>query len=191
MRRDLWRTMPSCGSSRRSIAPVLEGSVSLPKRQPRPAQDAPTGALPPSPEPGLEKWRQLPEERRRTLLAQFHRFFDLNDAEKRRALSTLSDVERRQIEGTLAAFKDLSPAQRAQAIQSFDKFINLDPGERRQFLKNVERWRLMSPEDRQKWRELVAKLPPPPPEPLDLPPPPLRVEPPARTAAQPLAVTNQ
>jgi hypothetical protein len=164
------------------------------RRQPRPPQDQPGSTPRPTNDVRLDAWRQLPAERRRTLLSRFHQFFDLNDVEKRRALSTLSDIERRQIESTLAAFKGLSPEQRAQAIQSFGKFINLDPEERRQFLKNVERWRLMSPEDRQKWRELVAKLPPPPPAPLDLPPPPLRVDQPlpgAKPSLSTVAGTNQ
>ncbi|PYJ02842.1 MAG: hypothetical protein DME25_14845, partial [Verrucomicrobia bacterium] len=86
-----------------------------------------------------------------------------------KALKTLSEPERKQLETTLRAYSSLSLAQRAQCVRSFKKFAGLSPDERRQFLKNAERWEQMSPAERQSWRDLVYQMPLLPPE-IDWPP---------------------
>jgi hypothetical protein len=124
-------------------------------------------------EAGTARWQQLPEAQRRDMLARFRQFFELTTPEKTRALATLSDAERRQIERALQVFGNMSSGQRAQCIRSFEKFTNLSPEERQHFLKHAERWTLLSPDQRQAWRELVAALnaaPPLPPEGVELPP---------------------
>jgi hypothetical protein len=120
---------------------------------------------------GVEQWQLLPEDRRREMLARFKQFFDLTPDEKRKALSTLSDAERNQMEKTLEAYSSLTPEQRVACISSFDKFTKLSVEERQQFLKNADRWKLMTPDERQAWRDLVNKLPPPFPVEIPMPPP--------------------
>jgi hypothetical protein len=125
-------------------------------------------------EEGIQQWASMPEAQRQKTLYRFKQFLDLTAAEKEKALRTLSESERRQIEKTLQTFGNLRPEQRAQCIRSFAKFASLSLEERQQFLKNAERWKQMSPSERQAWRQLVSRLPPPlPPHPLPpLPPPP-------------------
>jgi hypothetical protein len=119
-------------------------------------------------EAGIAWWGALSEPKHRELLDRFNQFFNLTPKEKQKALNTISEAERRQMEKTLRAFGKLPKAQRAQCIQSFAKFARMSVEERQQFLKNAERWRLMSPDERQAWRELVSKLPEVPPTPPGL-----------------------
>lgn len=139
---------------------------------------------------GLERWRALPETERTELLRRFNQFFELNGPERKKALETLSEVERRQLEKTLATFGGLTASQRQRCLQSFDKFARLEPGEQAQFLKNAERWQAMSPAERQQWRDLVAKMSRFPPLPTErlaprppVPGPPLPPRPPAISEA--------
>lgn len=104
------------------------------------------------------------------VLERYHRLFELTAAEQEKVLATLSEAERRQMEKTLVAFKQLNPQQRAQCVQSFAKFSGLSPAERLEFLKNAERWAQMTPAERQAWRELVSTAPKIPPLPQLLPP---------------------
>jgi len=118
-------------------------------------------------ETGMIYWRQLSENQRRTILSRFNQFFELTPGERQRALATLSEPERRQIEKTLRAFGSLPSGQRAECIRSFEKFTSLNLEERQLFLKNAEKWKVMTPEQRQSWRDLVENLsqhPPLPPE---------------------------
>lgn len=127
-------------------------------------------------EEGIAQWRRLPEDERRAIAIRFQQFFDLTPDEKTRALATLSEPEREQIEKTLRRFGSLPPHQRAQCLRSFEKFASLPLEERQQFLKNAERWKLMSPTERQAWRDLVNKLanqPPLPPGADGFPMPPM------------------
>jgi hypothetical protein len=116
-------------------------------------------------EAGIKQWQALPEDRRREIAIRFVKFFDLSDDEKSRALTVLSDAERKQIEKTLKAYEHLPEEQRQQCINSFQRFASLSPQERQDFLKNAERWKLMEPEERQSWRELVHRLSTQPPLP--------------------------
>jgi hypothetical protein len=136
-------------------------------------------------EKGIDEWHAMSEDQRRSTLQQFYQFFQLNPNEKRKALNTLSEPERQQIEKTLKTFGSLPPAQRAQCVRSFAKFASLSLEERQQFLKNAERWKQMSPTERQAWRQLVSHLPPP----LPRRPPPLPPSVP-RSRPTPTMVTN-
>lgn len=124
---------------------------------------------------GIRQWQALPADRQEKIMDRFYRFFDLSDEEKARALSTLSEAERRQIRRTLARFENLTPADRAECLRSFERFASLTLAERQQFLKNAERWKLMVPDEREDWRKLVKDFPlspPPPPGLKMLPAPP-------------------
>jgi hypothetical protein len=123
-------------------------------------------------EAGMARWVALSETQRRKTCERFDEFFELTPREKEKALKTLSEAERRQMEKTLRTFEKLPKAQRELCVQSFKKFANLSLEERQLFLQNAERWRLMSPDERQAWRDLVAEMPEWPPLP-PFPPPPL------------------
>jgi hypothetical protein len=123
-------------------------------------------------EADIARWGALSEEQRRKTCQRFDQFFELTPKEKEKALNTLSEAERQQMDKTLRTFEKLTKTQREVCVRSFEKFANLSLEERALFLKNADRWRLMSPEERQAWRNLVAKMPEWPPIP-PLPPPPL------------------
>jgi hypothetical protein len=108
---------------------------------------------------GIEQIRAMPESQRQELFLRFNNFFELTAQEKHRALNTISEPERMQMEKTLRTFGQLTPSQRNRCIQSFEKFAELSVQERNQFLKNADRWKLMTPEQRQAWREVVSKVP--------------------------------
>ena len=122
-------------------------------------------------EAGIQQIQQMPEPQRQKMITRFDQFFELSSSEKAKALGSLSEPERRQIEKTLSAFGNLSPNLRDRCIQSFEKFINMSLAERQQFLKNAERWKLMSPDERQDWCDLVASMAIQPPLPPGYEPP--------------------
>jgi hypothetical protein len=122
-------------------------------------------------EAGMARWGALSEGQRRRTCERFDQFFELTPRERDKALKTLSEAERQQMEKTLRTFEKLPKAQRELCVRSFEKFASLGLEERQLFLKNAERWRLMSPAERQAWRELVGKMPEWPPMPPDAPPP--------------------
>jgi hypothetical protein len=132
-------------------------------------------------EAGIQRWRGLSEENRQKLLAGFNDFFELTPAEKEKALRTLSDAERRQMERTLASFEKLPREQRIACARSFEKFTGMSLAERQQFLQNAERWRLMSPNERQAWRMLVQNVQHLPPLPPGFSPPSLPTLQPVKT----------
>jgi hypothetical protein len=108
----------------------------------------------------------LPTEKiQRKFQERFEQVFELTSAEKEKVLASLSTVEQRQMEKTLAAFEKLSPGQRVQCVRSFAKFSGMSSTERQEFLKNAERWSQMTPTERQSWRELVSTAPMLPPLP--------------------------
>jgi hypothetical protein len=118
------------------------------------------------------RWNALTENDRRRITDEFNQFFALTQAEKQKALKTLSGAEQSQIEKTLVTFSNLPPAQRRQCIHAFTQFAGMSPAERAEFLKNAERWAQLPPKERQAWRDLVAQVPlwPPLPHALILPP---------------------
>ncbi len=132
---------------------------------------------------GIARLQALPEAERNQTLERFNRFFDLTAGEKEKALRTLSDAERRQMEKTLEQFSQLTREQRSVCLRSFAQFANLSLVERQLFLQNADHWAQMSPSERQTWRELVSKVPDWPP----MPPPPL---PPLPRPNSALVLTN-
>jgi hypothetical protein len=98
------------------------------------------------------------------LSQRFNRLFDLTPDEKERALRTLSEAERRQMERTLREFEQLPPEKRVRCVDAFAQFAALPQSEREEFLRNAERWTQMSPSEREAWRKLVSLAPvlPPP-----------------------------
>ena len=128
------------------------------------------------------RWAALSETDRQRITVQFGKFFDLPPDEKLKALHTLSDAERAEMEKTMQSFDKLPPAKRADCIRAFAQFAGMSAAERAEFLKNAERWSELPPKERQAWRDLVAQVPlwPPlpatklsPPKPPPLPPHPL------------------
>ncbi len=132
----------------------------------------------------LNKWNQTPTERRQEMCNRFTQFFELDEKEKNKTLSSLSEAERQQMEKTLQSFSKLPTIQRAKCIESFRKFASMTPAEREEFLRNAGRWQTMTPSERQAWRELVQHNPPMPPLPRLLPPLP------SRSLRVPLVTTN-
>jgi hypothetical protein len=110
-------------------------------------------------EEGIVQWQALPEQQRQEILDRFNRFFELRPGDKKKALNTLSEAERKQMEKTLRNYDDLTPEQREQCLRSFEKFAEMSLPERQQFLKNADRWKVMSPSERQAWRDLVHQMP--------------------------------
>jgi hypothetical protein len=145
---------------------------------------------------GIAHWQSMPDAQRQKITQRFKQFFELTPQEQDKALSTLSEAERRQIEKTLNAYGKLNPVQRAACIRSFVRFASLPIQERQQFLRNAERWKLMTPDERQDWKDLVNKLsnqPPMPPEvetASGLPPMPPRLPAPRLPPRAPLATNH-
>jgi len=114
-------------------------------------------------------WYSLPVPRRQQVQDTFNRVFSMTDAERGEAVremtGKLSPAEREQMEKTLETFRKLPKAQRDRAVRGFQKFAGMSLEEQRQFFRSVQVWEKMSAEDREKWRALVAKLPPMPPTP--------------------------
>jgi hypothetical protein len=127
----------------------------------------------------LKLWQSLSVSEREKYSRQFNQFFELPRDERVRALSTLSEAERQEMQSTLDAFAKLSPRQRALCIDSFKKFTRMSPAERNNFLKSAARWAAMTPEERETWKALVRELPPLPP-----------IDPPPTPSVPELALTN-
>lgn len=137
------------------------------------------------------RWNALSPEKRRELTNRFNQFFELTASEKQKALNTLSDTERLQMEKTLQSFDKLPAGQRLQCIRAYAKFAGMSPAERAEFLKNAERWAQMSPQERQAWRDVVANVPQWPPLPTALIMPPMPPPSPTRPPRATTLVTNQ
>jgi predicted Fe-S protein YdhL (DUF1289 family) len=156
----------------------------------------------PPPEPGQHpgpsdseqaRWNALSEDERKSITVRFNQFFELTPVEKQKALNTLSEMERQQMEKTLQTFDKMPPAQRLECIHAFAKFADLRPAERAEFLKNAQRWSQMSPTERQAWRDLVTHVPqwPPLPSGLIMPPSPPPLPPPLPPRVRPVVATNR
>ena len=154
---------------------VLEYESTLQYFVPQAGVTAPHAAAPP---PGaqteeiarkLAAWNALPPARREQLNERFERFFQLTDTERNRTLQAWSGPERALMEKSLQSFAQLPAEQREQCVRAFSRFASLSSAERGEFLRNAERWQEMPAGERQAWRNLVRRLPHPPPA----PPPPL------------------
>lgn len=122
-------------------------------------------------EAGERRLAAMSDEERQRAIETYTNMFVLSTADKTRALQTLSEPERQQIQRTLDAFGRLPAPKRAICLRSFEQFACLSPDERDQFLKNAARWESMTPSERQKWRNLVQKFSRmPPPMPFTAPP---------------------
>lgn len=129
----------------------------------------------------IQKWRQLPLERRQRMYQHFQTFFELPPQERQRTLEALSKAERQQMERVVQSFDQLLPEQRQKSIESLRRFTNLSGDERLQFLRNAERWQAMSPREKETWRNLIDQMPPPGSPPLPPFPPELLRPPPGHT----------
>jgi len=96
---------------------------------------------------------------------RFSKWFELTPGEKQQMLGTLSDVDRAQMEKTLATFSQLPSQQREMCLRNFATFASMPGTERSEFLKNAENWSKMTPQERQTWQDLVAHVPSWPPLP--------------------------
>ena len=144
------------------------------------------------PEADAQRWKALSEEQRQQMANQFNDYFNLPSQARQKTLGVLSDAERQEMERTLQTFAELPPAQRRDCVNAFVKFASMSTSERQEFLKNAQRWQQMSAPDRQAWRDLVAHVPPLPPEP-PIPPElmPQAVPPPAAPPpVRPTVATN-
>ena len=116
--------------------------------------------------PGLQHVRALSDKAGQKLADRFNDFFKLTPQEQKETLSTLSELEQRQLEKTLQDYETLSDSRRTLCLKSFRKFASLSPEDRQQFLESAEEWKTMTPTERQAWKDLVnhvAHLPPVPP----------------------------
>lgn len=143
----------------------------------------------------MYQWQSLPESRRRQIEVSFARIFEMTEAERAAAIDAaarqFTPAEREQMEGAMKVFRALPRDQRDRALGGFQRFTQLSAEEKRQFFRSAELWEKMSPAERQKWRELVAKLPPMPPVPPGFGDPPLPPMPPLPSPTRaPAVATN-
>ena len=144
----------------------------------------------------MYQWQSLPDSRRRQIEESFARIFEMTDAERAAAMDAAArqytPAEREQMEVAMTKFRALPKDQRDRALGGFQRFTQLSAEEKRQFLRSAELWEKMSPAERQKWRELVAKLPPMPPVPPGFGEPPMPPMPPLPSPTRaPAVATNR
>jgi hypothetical protein len=113
----------------------------------------------------LAQWESVPETERQQRSAQFSQFFDLDQTQQQKALTTFTEAERQTMETALKRFAALPEAQRKICIQSFQEFASMDAAERDEFLKNAACWEAMTAGERSLWRSLVQTFPIMPPAP--------------------------
>ena len=113
----------------------------------------------------LNHWGNASAAGRERMTAHLASFFAMDPQEQQRALARLTASERQEMQKTLDAFAKLSPRDRQECVESFRRLATMGPQERASFLRNAARWLQLSPDERAAWREMVAKLPPMPPEP--------------------------
>lgn len=143
----------------------------------------------------MYQWQSLPESRRRQIEVSFARIFEMTEAERAAAMDAaarqFTPAEREQMEVVMARFRALPRNERDRALGGFQRFTQLSAEEKRQFFRSAELWEKMSPAERQKWRELVAKLPPMPPVPPGFGEPPMPPMPPLPSPTRaPAVATN-
>jgi hypothetical protein len=118
----------------------------------------------------LRYWQQTTSTQRERMAEQLSAFFELPVPQQQKALEDFSEEDRQEMQKALEAFAQLPAQNRRICVQSFQKFATMTPQQRGEFLRNAERWQQMSPQERQTWKNLVTKLPPMPPEPIQMPP---------------------
>jgi hypothetical protein len=120
----------------------------------------------------LQIWSQTTPAQRERMAEQLSAFFELPAPEQERTLQAFSESDRQEMQKALAVFAKLPPQNRRLCVQSFQKFATMSPEERGEFLRKAERWQQMTAQERETWRLLVTKLPPMPPEPVEMLPKP-------------------
>lgn len=106
----------------------------------------------------LATWNYLPESRRKAIVENFNRIFELSQQEQEAALKILPPAERIRMENTLSAFSKLPKEERERCIASFQKFATMNEKEREQFLRNAAKWAEMTPQEREAWRNIVRSF---------------------------------
>lgn len=106
----------------------------------------------------IENWNRFPQQRKKTLIENFNKLFELSPQEQQSALKILPAGEKIRMEKTLSAFSGLSKEERERCIASFKKFSSMNESEREQFLRNAAKWAEMSPEERDAWRNIVRSF---------------------------------
>jgi hypothetical protein len=116
-------------------------------------------------EPGVlaefRRWLELTPAERQQRTQNFERFFDFSPDEQTRVLGTLTEVERRRMEQSLAYFNSLTPEKRALCLKNFDRLARLSEAERTEFLQNAAHWKAMTKSERDAWRRLLLPSSPP------------------------------
>jgi hypothetical protein len=120
----------------------------------------------------LRHWQQTTPAQRGRMAEQLSAFFELAAPEQQRTLEDFSEQDRQEMQKALEVFAKLPSQNRQICVKSFQKFATMTPQERGEFLRKAERWQQMTPQERQTWKSLITKLPPMPPEPIEMPPKP-------------------
>lgn len=119
------------------------------------------------------RWNALSDGERKAMMAQFNQFFELAPYEEQKALGTLPETDRAQMERAMQIFGKLPQPQRGECIRALSKFAGMSPLQRAIFLRNAQRWSQMSPSERKAWGDLVEHVPQWPPMPVVPPPVPM------------------
>ncbi len=106
----------------------------------------------------IANWNRFPEQRKKTIIENFNKLFELSPQEQQSALKILPAGEKIRMEKTLSAFSGLSKEERERCIASFKKFSSMSESEREQFLRNAAKWAEISPEERDAWRNIVRSF---------------------------------
>jgi hypothetical protein len=120
---------------------------------------------PPMPLAPLGYLSRLSSGQRQEMYSSFEHFFDLDNDDQQKVLSTLPPTERGPVEKTLRDLEHLPREQRDRGLQSISALAGMPDEQRQAFFKNAELWRELPPAERQTWRKVVAHLPPMPPDP--------------------------
>ena len=116
----------------------------------------------------LQKWNQLPLERRKEALAQFRKLFELSPQERLAMLQQIEGPFRKRLIQLQQSLEKLPPAEREACFRSLVRFATLPPEEQERFLRKAEIWARMTPEQRAAWKRLMQRLPPLPPPPIPI-----------------------
>jgi len=120
---------------------------------------------PPMPPVPLSYLSRLSSDQRREMYSSFQHFFDLSGDDQQKILSTLPPEQRGPVAKTLHELGSLPREQRDRGLQSISALAGMPDEQRQAFFKNAELWQKLPPAERQTWRNMVAHLPPMPPEP--------------------------
>jgi len=143
---------------------ALEAAQKEGKTEAAPAED-------PALKRALARWRALPPDRQKRILANFQKFFDLSPAEREAVVREAQVSQKKRLLELVRVLEKLPQPERARRLAALRRFAAMSPEQQARFLRNAARWAAMTPEQRAAWRRVAAKLPPLPPG--LTPPPPL------------------